>query len=31
MMAVILGKMDKKRKDELFILADNFIKENTKS
>ena len=31
MMAVILDKMDKKRKDELLILADNFIKENTKS
>jgi hypothetical protein len=30
MMAVILGKMDEKRKDELFILADNFIKANTK-
>ena len=31
MMAVILGKMDKKRKDELFILADSVIKDNTKS
>jgi hypothetical protein len=30
-MTVILGKMDKKRKDELFILADKFIEENTKS
>ena len=30
MMAVIHGKMDKKRKEELFKLADNFIKENTK-
>ena len=30
MMAAILGKMDKMRKEELFILANNFIKENTK-
>ena len=30
MMAVILDKMDIKRKKELFSLADNFIKQNTK-
>jgi hypothetical protein len=30
MMAVILEKMDKKRKKELFSLADNFIELNTK-